>query len=72
MSYPENKPKSGLLRTAVWIALLGLFCLVFFLWNGLSVLSMGIGVVLGVPLTLLAICIYLIAVIRDLRRRGAL
>ena len=68
MSQPASRP----LRVAVWIALMGMSCLGFFLWNGLSVMSMGIGVILGVPLTLLAVGVYLTAVIRDLRRRGIL
>ena len=72
MSQSDTRPRNGLLRAAVLIALVGLCCLGFFLWNGLSVLSMGIGVMLGVPLTLLAIGVYLVAVIRDLRHRGVL
>lgn len=67
-----ERAQSRLLRAAVWLALAGLACLAFFLWRGLSVLTMGIGVVLGLPLMMLAVCLYLIAVVRDLRRRGAL
>lgn len=61
-----------LLRVSVWIALAGLSCLAFFLWRRLSIVSLGIGVVLGVPLILLAVVLYLIAVVRDLRCRRVL
>jgi len=60
-----------LLRTAVVLAIAGLICLLIFLLSGFAAWSVGIGVFLGMPL-LLALVLYVLVVIRDLRRRGAL
>ncbi|MDA2924126.1 hypothetical protein MYX84_12580 [Acidobacteria bacterium AH-259-O06] len=62
----------GLLRTSVISTLLGMFCILVFLWRGFESWTVGLGIFLGVPLLLLGILLYLTAVIRDLRRRGAL
>lgn len=61
-----------LVRIAVLFALVGLVCILIFLWRGFDAFSVGIGVFLGMPLMMIAIVMYLVAVIRDLRRRGTL
>ncbi len=61
-----------LLRTAVVLAIVGLICLLIFLLSGFAAWSVGIGIFLGVPLLLVALVLYVLVVIRDLRRRGAL
>jgi hypothetical protein len=61
-----------LISIAVDIALVGLACVYLFLWHGLGAWSMGLGMFIGMPLLLIAILLYGVAVARDLKRRGAL
>jgi len=61
-----------LINIAVDIAMVGLVCVYLFLWHGLGAWSMGLGMFIGMPLLLIAILIYGVAVARDLKRRGAL
>lgn len=61
-----------LVRWAVILALGGLSCLSVFLWQEFSAWSVGVGIVVGLPLTVSAIALYGIAVVRELRRRGEL
>jgi hypothetical protein len=61
-----------LVRWAVMLALGGLCCLSVFLWQEFSVWSVGVGIVVGLPLTTSAIVLYGFAVIRELQRRGEL
>ncbi len=70
-----NLPSVGVTRLtsiAVDIALVGLVCVLLFLWNGMGARSMGLGMFVGMPLLAIAILLYLVAVARDLKRRGAL
>jgi len=72
---PENLPSVGVTRlisTAVDIALVGLVCVDLFLWHGFGAWSMGLGMFIGMPLLLIAILLYVVAVARDMKRRGAL
>jgi len=72
---PENLPSVGVTRLigiAVDIALVGLVCVYLFLWHGLGAWSMGLGMFIGMPLLLIAILLYVAAVARDMKRRGAL
>ena len=72
---PENSPSVGVTRLigiAVNIALVGLVCVYLFLWHGLGAWSMGLGMFIGMPLLLIAILLYVVAVARDMKRRGAL
>jgi len=72
---PENLPSVGVTRLigiAVDIALIGLVCVYLFLWHGLGAWSMGLGMFIGMPLLLIAILLYVVAVARDMKRRGAL
>jgi hypothetical protein len=72
---PENLPSVGVTRLigiAVDIALVGLVCVYLFLWHGLGAWSMGLGMFIGMPLLLIAILLYVVAVARDMKRRGAL
>ncbi len=71
----DNLPSVGVTRLigiAVDIALVGLVCVYLFLWHGLGAWSMGLGMFIGMPLLLLAILLYVVAVARDMKRRGAL
>lgn len=61
-----------LVRIAVVCALIGLFFVMLFLWRGFAPWSVGLGVFLGAPLLVAAVVLYIIAVMRDLRQRGAL
>ncbi|NJN18007.1 MAG: hypothetical protein HC822_17915 [Oscillochloris sp.] len=66
------EPTNRLLRLAVIIALIGLVLLGLFLVFGFLPWTVGLGMFVGMPLLGLAMVIYLIAVVVDLRRRGAL
>ncbi len=54
-------------RTAVWCALLGLSALLYYLVNGFGPVSMAIGFFIGWPLLVVALGLYVVTVIRDLR-----
>lgn len=72
---PENLPSVGVTRligTAVNIALVGLVCVLLFLWHGMGAWSMGLGMFVGMPLLVIALLLYVVAVARDMKRRGAL
>jgi len=72
---PENLPSVGVTRLigiAVDIAMVGLVCVYLFLWHGMGAWSMGLGMFIGMPLLLIAILLYVVAVARDMKRRGAL
>ena len=72
---PENLPSVGVTRLtslAVNFALVGLVCVLLFLWHGMGAWSMGLGMFVGMPLIGIAVLLYLTAVSRDLKRRGAL
>jgi len=69
----EKSSKSdSLLRTAVLCGLVGLLCVLLFLWRGFTAWSIGLGMFFGVPVLVVALILYIIAVVRDLRERGAL
>ncbi len=74
---PGDDPRAGgwvdreITLSAVFI-LAGLACLLLFLVKGIGAFTMGLGMFVGIPLVLLGIVFYLIAVVDDLRRRGAL
>jgi hypothetical protein len=61
---------SALIRAAVACALVGLLCVLLFLWSGFTPWSLTVGVMLGCPLLLVAILLYVIAVARDLQQHG--
>jgi multidrug efflux pump subunit AcrB len=60
------------LAVAVDCALIGLVCILLFLWNGFGAWSMGLGMFIGIPLVVLGVILYLSAVGFDLKRSGAL
>ena len=68
----KNSRSNALVRVSVLCALTGLVCVVVFLWHGFAAWTLGVGVYLGFPLLLAAALLYLLAVLRDLRRLGAL
>jgi hypothetical protein len=72
---PEKLPSVGVTRligAAVNIALVGLVCVLLFLWHGMGAWSMGLGMFVGMPLLVIALLLYVVAVARDMKRRGAL
>ena len=70
MSPDERDPVLRLVRIAVILAVIGLFFMLVFMIAGFNPWSMGLGVFIGTPLVMLAIAFYLIAAVRDLKRRG--
>jgi hypothetical protein len=62
----------GQLAVAVDCTLIGLVCILLFLWNGFGAWSMGLGMFIGIPLVVLGVILYLSAVGFDLKRSGAL
>lgn len=70
---PPKKPSiSRLVRISVVLALFGLAFTGLFLWQGFQSWSVGLGVFIGLPLLLLAMFCYVLAVLRDLRQRDVL
>ena len=63
---------SALIRAAVACALVGLLCVLLFLWSGFNPWSLTVGIMLGCPLLLMAILLYVIAVARDLQQHRLL
>ena len=60
------------LMLAVNCAIVGLICVLLFLWYGFGAWSMGLGTFIGIPLLILAVLLYISAVVTDLKTRGAL
>lgn len=60
------------LALAVHSTMLGLLCILLFLWNGFGAWSMGLGMFIGIPLVVVGVILYLSAVAFDLKRTGAL
>lgn len=61
-----------LVRTAVVCALIALLGMLSFLWRGFAPWSLGVGVFLSAPLLLVAMGLYIVAVVQDLRQQGIL
>ena len=75
--HPETEPRAGgwvdrEITAASICALAGLVCLLLFLVKGFGAITMGLGMFVGLPLVLAGIVFYLVALVADLRRRGAL
>jgi hypothetical protein len=60
------------LGLAVDCAIVGLVCILMFLWNGFGAWSMGLGMFIGIPLVVVSLILYLSVVGFDLKRIGAL
>lgn len=60
------------LTLAVDCAIAGLVCVLLFLWHGFGAWTMGLGTFVGIPLLLIAMALYISAVVTDLKTRGAL
>jgi uncharacterized membrane protein len=70
---PKPQPNVSLLiRLAVLIAIAALGCMLFYLTCGFSPWTFGVGILLGVPLLVIAMLFYIIQVVRDIHGRGAL
>lgn len=82
MKETEVKRKVEELKGTVWVrrqlalavdcTLVGLLCILLFLWNGFGAWSMGLGMFIGIPLIVVGVILYLGAVAFDLKRAGAL
>jgi hypothetical protein len=82
MEEAELERKLHELKGMVWVrrqlgfavncTLLGLGCILLFLWNGFGAWSMGLGMFIGIPLVVIGVILYLLAVAFDLKRAGAL
>jgi hypothetical protein len=76
-----EKPKAPY-QTSAWVtrqltlavncAIAGLACVLLFLWHGFGAWTMGLGTFVGIPLVVLAMVLYVSAVVTDLKTRGAL
>ena len=66
----ESPQVSRLIRAAVVCAVVGLGCALLFLWSGFTPWTLTFSVMLGFPLLLVAILLYVIAVARDLQEHG--
>lgn len=62
----------SLVRTAVICAMIGMVLVGLFLTAGFQSWSVGLGVFLGMPILVLGVALYVVAVIRDLRYRKVL
>ncbi len=63
----EGRKQRRAVRTAVWCALLGLSALLYYLVNGFGPVSMAVGFLFGWPLLVVALGLYAVTVVRDLR-----
>lgn len=57
-----------LIRIAVILGSIGLACLLIYLVVGFQPWSVGVGIFLGFPLLTVALVIYIVAVVKDLKR----
>ena len=71
-SSPEQYDNSRFLRPAIGCTIVGLLCVMFYLWIGFSVWSFGIGILFGIPTLVVGMGLSLVAVIQDLRRHRIL
>jgi len=76
MNTSDSADRSDVIHTriqrAVVCTLVGLSCVLLFLFAGFQSWSVGIGVFFGFPLLLTGIALYVAGVVADLRRRGVL
>ncbi|NOT58537.1 MAG: hypothetical protein HOP18_28410 [Deltaproteobacteria bacterium] len=71
-SFPAPSDTAPLLRPAIGCTLIGLLCVTFYLWQGFGVWSFGIGILVGIPMLVVGMGLYVVVVVRDLRRRDIL
>jgi hypothetical protein len=64
--------KTGLIRIAAILAVVGLVFMLFFFVLGFRPWTIGLGVFVGGPAVMLAIAMYVVAVVRDLRAKEVL
>ncbi len=57
-----------LIRISVILGCIGLFCLLLFLIYGFEAWSVGVGMFFGLPVLMVALVLYIIAVVRDLKK----
>jgi hypothetical protein len=70
--YQTSAWVTGQLTLAVNCAIVGMACVLLFLWYGFGAWTMGLGTFVGMPLLGLAVLLYIGAVVTDLKTRGAL
>lgn len=61
-----------LVRFSVILAIIGLVFVLTFLLAGFNAVTVGLGVFVGIPVLMAATVVYLVAVIRDLKRHDIL
>jgi hypothetical protein len=66
------KNVNKLIRTAVIFGVIGLFFNLLFLLTGFTGWTVGVGVFLGMPILMIGIVLYIIAVLRDLKKHDVL
>lgn len=73
-SQHEQLPREvdRLVRTAILCTMAGMLLVLIFLIFGFQSWSVGIGVFLGMPVMILGVVLYVIAVFRDLKSRRVL
>jgi hypothetical protein len=73
MQKTDEPPQiSTLIRGAIACALVGLLCVLVFLWRGFTPWSLTVGAMVGFPFLLVAVLLYVIAVARNLQQHGLL
>lgn len=81
MNRSENSKSSGnpaprevdnLVRTAILLTIAGMLLVLIFLIVGFKAWSVGLGVFLGMPVMLIGVGLYVVAVFRDLKNRKVL
>lgn len=61
-----------LIRISVILGCIGLFCVLLFLIAGFEAWSVGVGMFLGFPILLVAVVLYVIAVVSDLKKHDVI
>ncbi len=64
-----NGKVDKLVRSAVVFTIIGMLLILLFLIAGFQSWSVGLGIFLGMPVMILGVALYIIAVIRDLKLR---
>lgn len=70
----ESSPREvdSLVRTAILFTIAGMLLVLIFLIVGFKAWSVGLGVFLGMPVMLIGVGLYVVAVFRDLKNRQVL
>lgn len=72
ISYQTSTWVTRQLMLAVNCAIVGLACILLFLWYEFGAWTIGLGTFVGIPLLGVAVLLYIGAVVTDLKTRNAL